>query len=151
MALKNWNEKNLVSSATGGDKCSKRSISLLKWSRNTFLVLSISKLSVLEEINRRPVGFGKPVFRLIGGPKKGENSAEVSTWNPYFSILHAPLMVLFLHISTTIPLLLTPLSNIWWMPNSVSKGFDTALKTGSIKTIQTMPHNLHVSVNLTSL
>ena len=38
------------------------------------------------------------------------------------------------------------------MPNSVSIGFDTAMNTGSFKTIQMIPHNnLYVSVKLTSL
>ena len=36
------------------------------------------------------------------------------------------------------------------MPNSVSMGFSTAVKT-LIKTIQTIPHNLYVSVKLNSL
>ena len=40
------------------------------------------------------------------------------------------------------------LSNLWWMLSSVSKGFDIAMKTGLI---QTIPHNLYVSVKLTSL
>ena len=35
----------------------------------------------------------------------------------------------------------TQLSNLWWMPNSVSKGFDTAIKMGS-STNQMISHNL---------
>ena len=31
------------------------------------------------------------------------------------------------------------LSNLWWMPNSVSKGFDTAMKTGSARRFQRYP------------
>ena len=31
------------------------------------------------------------------------------------------------------------LSNIWWMPNSVSKGFDTAMRTGSSRRFKRHP------------
>ena len=31
------------------------------------------------------------------------------------------------------------LSNIWWMPNSVSKGFDTAMRTGSSRRFKRYP------------
>ena len=33
----------------------------------------------------------------------------------------------------------TQLSNLWWMPNSVSKGFDTAMKTGSSRRFKRYP------------
>ena len=33
------------------------------------------------------------------------------------------------------------LSNLWWMPNSVSKGFWHCYENGLIKMIQTIPHN----------
>ena len=31
------------------------------------------------------------------------------------------------------------LSNLWWMPNSISKGFDTAMKTGSSRWFKLYP------------
>ena len=31
------------------------------------------------------------------------------------------------------------LSNLWWMPNSVSKGFDTAMRTGSSRRFKRYP------------
>ena len=33
----------------------------------------------------------------------------------------------------------TQLSNLWWMPNSVSKGFDSAMKTGSSRRFKRHP------------
>ena len=33
----------------------------------------------------------------------------------------------------------TQLSNLWWMPNSVSKGFDTAMKMGSTRRFKQYP------------
>ena len=40
------------------------------------------------------------------------------------------------------------LSNLWWISNSVSKGFDTAMKTGSSRRFK---RYVYVSVKLTSL
>ena len=46
---------------------------------------------------------------------------------------------------------LAQLSYLWWMPISVSIGFWPCHENGLIKAIQTIPHNMYVSVTLTSL
>ena len=43
------------------------------------------------------------------------------------------------------------LSNLWWIPNSVSEVFDTCYENGLIKTVQTIPKNLHVSFKFITL
>ena len=43
------------------------------------------------------------------------------------------------------------LSNLRWMPNSVSKGFDTAMKTGSSRRLKRYPTIIYVNFKLTSL